>query len=96
MSLSKKEIRCWVYRWFNCASKLIVLKSGKCPELPAEGWLRLKNSEKQAIVLNTTTIGYLHVNGEVKPEPNAGTLVATVAINSQVFSPDRKLLSDQY
>jgi hypothetical protein len=75
-SLSMKEIRCWVYKWFECVGKLIVLESGEGPELPVEGWLRL---EELLLQLWRLTARCSHLTGSscrtyTRTEPFAYTI----------------------
>lgn len=41
-------------------------------------------------------IGHLQTNGEIRDKLNCTQLVATVAVNGQVFTPDRELLVSKY
>ncbi|KAF7513140.1 hypothetical protein GJ744_010536 [Endocarpon pusillum] len=36
---TRKEIRAWVARWFECIGKLVVLEAGEGPRLPVKGYI---------------------------------------------------------
>ncbi len=83
-SLESKDLRNWVYCYFERIGKLIVLESGEGPQLPIEG--KLFASGK--------FIGTLHKDGTIVDQ--SGTIIGNVTITGQVIGTDGKPFVDKF
>lgn len=54
------------------------------------------DSSVSASAISGQVIGYLQSNGEIRDKLNGTQLIATVAVNGQVFTPSRDLLVTKY
>ncbi len=83
--MESKELRNWVYCYFDAVGKLIVLDSGQGPQLPIEGLLY----QDGAIF-----IGTLHTDGTIVDKD--GDLIGNVTITGEVVTSDGKSFAQKY
>ena len=89
-SIDGKDLRNWVYCYFERIGKLIVLESGDKPQLPIEGKLfKLVNIEPYMI-----EIGYLHKNGTI--EDLNGNIIGNVTITGQAVDINVKPIVEKF
>ena len=83
--MESKELRNWVYCYFDSIGKLIVLDSGQGPQLPIEGLLYQDGD---------IFIGTLHKDGTIVDKD--GHLIGNVTITGEVVTTDGKSFVDTY
>lgn len=83
--MESKELRNWVYCYFDSIGKLIVLDSGQGPQLPIEGQL-YQDGE--------ILIGTLHKDGTIVDKD--GNIIGNVTITGEVVTPDGKSFAQKY
>lgn len=79
--METKDLKNWVYCYFDRIGKLIVLESGEGPRLPIEGGIF--NEDVPAKQLGT-----LHSDGRITDKD--GNLIGTVTLTGQVLGTDGK------
>ena len=86
--MESKDLRNWVYCYFDAIGKLIVLDSGEGPQLPIEGRLFAYKGDTASF------IGTLHKDGTIVDKD--GNLIGNVTITGQVVTIDGQPFVTKY
>ena len=85
--ISSKDLRNWVYCYFERIGQLIVLEAGEGPQLPIEGDLYAGSNIPQFI-------GTLYKDGTIKDR--TGSIIGNVTITGQIVTTDEKSFFDKF
>lgn len=86
--MEKKDIRNWVYCFFDAIGKIIVLESGEGPQLPIEGRLFADENERASFV------GTLYKDGTIVDKD--ACLIGYVTITGRAITTDGKSFVQKY
>jgi Tc toxin complex TcA C-terminal TcB-binding domain/Neuraminidase-like domain len=100
-SLSRKDICQWVYQWFECLGKLVVLESGEGPTLPIHGDLRyvVQKEDPETPKEEEPPVVKLLATGASVGAPETGTTAIEATIlgslkeDGRIFNAQRRLIA---